>query len=232
MKSLTRKTMVGAALWLVLGLMSESTHADAWYRERGLASYYGKGFHGRKAADGERFSQNEMTAAHRQLPLGTKVMVENRNTGEQVEVKITDRGPYADRKRRIIDLSKAAADSIGLVEQGVGPVQVVITEEAAKQTKRPEEEVMYEVQVGAFEYQDHAQAVLEQIQDWFPKAYMTPRQGPEGVYYRVRVGPFTDKAAAQRIASGLTRGGHRVFLDEVPETALPPEAPPLSSSTQ
>jgi rare lipoprotein A len=72
-----------------------------------------------------------MTAAHRHLPLGTKVMVENRATGEQVEVKITDRGPYADPKRRIIDLSKAAADSIGLVEPGVGPVQVGITEEAA-----------------------------------------------------------------------------------------------------
>jgi rare lipoprotein A len=229
MKPYTRKVIMRAGLWLTLGLTSNFAYADDWYRQHGLASYYGKGFHGRKAADGERFSQNEMTAAHRRLPLGTKVMVENRATGEQVEVKITDRGPYVDKKRRIIDLSKAAADSIGLVEQGVGPVRVVITEESAKQTKRPDEEVMYEVQVGAFEYQDHAQAVLEQVQDWFPKAYMTPRQGPEGTYYRVRVGPFTDKAAAQRIASGLTRGGHRVFLDEVPETALSPEAPPPSS---
>jgi hypothetical protein len=58
--------------------------------------------------------------------------------------------------------------------------------------------------------------------------YIAPRQGPESTYYRVRVGPFTDKAAAQRIASGLTRGGHRVFLDEVPETKLPPDAPPPS----
>jgi rare lipoprotein A len=197
-----------------------------------LASYYGKGFHGRKAADGEPFSQNEMTAAHRKLPLGTKVMIENRDTGEHVEVKIADRGPYADPKHRIIDLSKAAADSIGLVEQGVGPVRVVITEEAAKQKKNPEESLLYEVQVGAFEHEDHAQAVLEQAQNWFPKAYIAPRQGPEGTYYRVRVGPFTDKAAAQRSASGLTRGGHRVFLDEVPETALPPEAPPPSAGSK
>jgi rare lipoprotein A len=212
--------------------MGEFAYADDWYREHGLASHYGKGFHGRKAADGDRFSQNEITAAHRQLPLGTKVMVANPNTGEQVEVKITDRGPYVDKKRRIIDLSKAAADSVGLVEAGVAPVRIVVTEEAAKQTKRPEEEVMYEVQVGAFEDHDQAQAVLEQVQDWFPKAYLAPRQGPEGAYYRVRVGPFTDKAAAQRIASGLTRGGHRVFLDEVPETALPPEAPPPSTGAK
>ena len=83
---------------------------------------------------------------------------------------------------------------------------------------------MYEVQVGAFEHQGHAQAVLAQVRDWFHRAYLTPRQGPDGLYDRVRVGPFTDKAAAQR--PGLTRGGHRVLLDDVPETALPPAAPP------
>src|SRR4029434_11072951 len=194
----TRQVIAGAGLWLGLGMIGDIAHADDWYREHGLASYYGKGFHGRKAADGEPFSQNEMTAAHRKLPLGTKVMIENRDTGEQAEVKITDRGPYADPKHRIIDLSKAAADSVGLVEAGVAPVRIVVTEEAAKHTKRPEEDVMYEVQVGAFEDHDQAQAVLEQVQDWFPKAYLAPRQGPEGAYYRVRVGPFTDKAAAQR----------------------------------
>jgi rare lipoprotein A len=194
----TRQLIAGAGLWLGLGMIGVCAYADDWYREHGLASYYGKGFHGRKAADGEPFSQNEMTAAHRKLPLGTKVMIENRDTGEHVEVKIADRGPYADPKHRIIDLSKAAADSIGLVEQGVGPVRVVITEEAAKQKKNPEESLLYEVQVGAFEHEDHAQAVLEQAQNWFSKAYIAPRQGPEGTYYRVRVGPFTDKAAAQR----------------------------------
>jgi rare lipoprotein A len=232
MMPFTRQVIAVAGLGLGLGLAGEFAHADDWYREHGLASYYGKGFHGRKAADGERFSQNEMTAAHRQLPLGTKVLVENRDTGEQVEVKITDRGPYADPKRRIIDLSKAAADSVGLVEAGVAPVRVVVTEEAAQRKKSPDESLVYEVQVGAFEDHDQAQAVLEQVRDLFPKAYIAPRQGPDGAYYRVRVGPFTDKAVAQRIASGLTRGGHRVFLDEVPETALPPEAPPPSPGSK
>ena len=214
--------------YMGLWLMGNAVQADPWYREHGMASYYGKGFHGRKTASGERFSQNEMTAAHRRLPLGTKVLVENRQTGEQAEVKITDRGPYADKKRRIIDLSKAATDSIGLVEQGVAPVRIVVTEEAASQQKSPDEEVVYEVQVGAFEQREQAAVVLEQVQDWFPKAYMAPRQGPAGEYYRVRVGPLTTKEEAQKIAAGLKRGGHRVFLDEVPETALPPEAPPPS----
>jgi rare lipoprotein A len=223
-----------AALGVCLGLwlVGNAVQADPWHREQGTASYYGKGFDGRRTASGERFSQNEMTAAHRHLPLGTKVMVENPETGEQAEVKITDRGPYADKKRRIIDLSKAAANSIGLVEQGVAAVRVVVTEEAANQQKSPDEQVFYEVQVGAFAQGEQAAAVLEQVQDWFPQAYIAPRQGPAGEYYRVRVGPFSNKEEAQKIANRLQRGGHRVFLDEVPETALPPEAPQPSPGSK
>jgi rare lipoprotein A len=220
-RRLTAVFGVCLGLWLAGGLVQ----ADTWYQEQGMASHYGQGFQGRKTASGERFSQNEMTAAHRRLPLGTKVMIENPETGEQAEVKITDRGPYADKKRRIIDLSKAAADSIGLVEPGVAPVRVVVTDQAATQKKSPEEEVLYEVQVGAFAQGEQAAAVLEQVQDWFPKAYIAPRHGPAGEYYRVRVGPFTSKEAAQNIANALKRGGHHVFLDEVPEKSLPPEAP-------
>jgi rare lipoprotein A len=151
-------------------------------------------------------------------------MVESLETGAQVEVKITDRGPDADKKHRIIDLSKAAADSIGLVEPGVAPVRVIVTEAAADQQKNPEGDVVYEVQVGAFEQHAQAEAVLAQVQVWFPKAYMAPRQGPGGAYYRMRVGPFTSKEAAQKIANALKHGGHHIFLDEVPETTLPPEA--------
>jgi rare lipoprotein A len=213
-------------LWAGLELFSAAARADPWYSERGLASWYGKEFHGKKTASGERFSPQDMTAAHRRLPLGSKVMVENLETGDKTEVKITDRGPYADPKRRIIDLSKAAADSIGLVEQGVARVRVTVTEgPPAAQKSRDDEETFFEVQVGAFEDADAANAVLEQVKPWFPEAYIAPRQGPAGEYYRVRVGPFSTKAEAEPVARALKRGGHRVFLDEVPESALPPEAP-------
>jgi rare lipoprotein A len=193
--------------------------------ERGLASFYGKEFQGKKTASGERFSPTDMTAAHRKLPLGTKVMVENLETGEKTEVKIIDRGPYADTKRRIIDLSKAAANSIGLVEQGVGPVRVTVTEGPAKTQKASEdEETYFEVQVGAFEHGEQAQTVLGQVKPWYPDAYIAARDGPLGEYYRVRIGPFKTEKEAERIATGLKRGGHRVFLDEVPESALSEEA--------
>lgn len=209
----------------MLGASIVTTAADPWYTEKGLASYYSIGFDGKKTASGDRFSPKEMTAAHRKLPLGTKVMVENLETGEKVEVKITDRGPYADTRRRIIDLSKAAADSIGIVEQGVAPVRVTITERSPEAQKAHEDEAtFFEVQVGAFEAGEQAYAVLEQVKAWFPEAYIAPRDGPAGEYYRVRVGPFQSKQEAQRIANALKRGGHRVFLDEVPESALPEEA--------
>src|SRR5262245_10721723 len=159
-------------LYAVLVLLSARVQAESWYSERGLASYYDKEFQGKKTANGERFSPKEMTAAHRNLPLGTKVMVENLETGAKTEVKITDRGPYADMKHRIIDLSKAAADSIGLVEQGVGHVRVTVTEASPDAKKSSQNEAIYfEVQVGAFEDDEQAEMVLQQVKPWFPKAY-------------------------------------------------------------
>jgi len=203
--------------------VSGQGHADHWYAEQGEASWYGKQFDGRKTADGDRFSQQEMTAAHRTLPLGTKVMVENLQTGEQAEVKITDRGPYAQPKRRIIDLSRAAANSIGIVQRGTKPVRVVVTEKAPPPKKS--EEVFYEVQVGAFEDSAQAQTVLDLVRERFPAAYIAPRQGPSGRYYRVRVGPFATEEEAKKVANALQREGHRIFLDEIPASAAPPQAP-------
>lgn len=227
-KNLLRGVLVG--VYSVLGLLSDGLQADPWHSEKGLASHYGKEFQGKKTASGERFSPSDMTAAHPKLPLGTKVIVENMETGEKSEVKITDRGPYADPKRRIIDLSKAAANSIGLVEQGVGPVRVTVTEKPAEAQKTsPYEATFFDVQVGAFEEGEEAQQVLSQLQPWFQEAYLAPRDGPAGEYYRVRIGPFRAKEDAQQIASALKRGGHHVFLDEVPENAIPKEAPPAAT---
>ena len=89
--------------------------------QSGKASWYGPGFHGKRTASGETFNTNEMTAAHRTLPFGTKVRVVNKKTGKSVVVRINDRGPYA--HGRVIDLSRASAQAIGI--SGVGTVEVV-----------------------------------------------------------------------------------------------------------
>ncbi|HAO31473.1 MAG TPA: septal ring lytic transglycosylase RlpA family protein [Candidatus Competibacter sp.] len=88
----------------------------------GTASWYGPGFHGRTTASGERFNQNQLTAAHRRLPLGTRVKVTNLQNGRKIEVRINDRGPY--RGGRIIDLSKAAAKRLAMHSSGVARVRV------------------------------------------------------------------------------------------------------------
>ena len=88
----------------------------------GVASWYGPGFEGRKTASGERFNSQDMTAAHRSLPLGSHVTVTNLDNGKSVRVRINDRGPYI--RGRSIDLSRGAARQIGLEKRGVGRVRV------------------------------------------------------------------------------------------------------------
>ena len=92
--------------------------------QRGLASWYGPGFAGRRSANGEIFNPELLTAAHRYLPFGTMVEVVNVSTGSSVVVRITDRGPFI--HNRVIDLSAAAARTIGLLGAGVGPVELRI----------------------------------------------------------------------------------------------------------
>jgi rare lipoprotein A (peptidoglycan hydrolase) len=118
---------IALAARTALGLASVQLTAHPSAREqRGWASWYGPGFAGQPTASGERFSPLALTAAHRSWPLGTQARVTNVETGQQVEVTINDRGPFADPERRVIDLSRAAAQRIGLGRQGVGPVRVTI----------------------------------------------------------------------------------------------------------
>jgi peptidoglycan lytic transglycosylase len=100
--------------------------AQPVYVQQGMASWYGPGFQGRKTASGERFDQHDLTAAHKKLPLGTRAMVTNLANGRMVEVEINDRGPYVGG--RILDLSKAAADQLGMKHAGTTPVRLVVTQ--------------------------------------------------------------------------------------------------------
>ncbi len=91
---------------------------------RGIASWYGHEFNRRRTASGVRFNTHEMMAAHRTLPFGTKVLVTNLENHKSCVVEITDRGPY--ERGRIIDLSYAAAEKIGMAQSGVAPVQLEV----------------------------------------------------------------------------------------------------------
>jgi rare lipoprotein A (peptidoglycan hydrolase) len=93
------------------------------HKEVGTASWYGSSFQGRETANGETFDQNAMTAAHPSLPMGTKAKVTNLENGKKVEVRINDRGPYADD--RVIDLSSRAAKKLGMKEDGTAEVKII-----------------------------------------------------------------------------------------------------------
>ncbi|HSV97921.1 MAG TPA: septal ring lytic transglycosylase RlpA family protein [Spirochaetota bacterium] len=92
--------------------------------QTGMASWYGREFHGRMTASGERFDMKALTAAHRTLPFGTTVTVRNLDNGEIVKVRINDRGPY--RKNRILDLSYAAAKQLNMLPEGEAKVGIVV----------------------------------------------------------------------------------------------------------
>ena len=99
----------------VLGCSLGSTLASAEETKplgKGVASWYGPGFHGKRTANGEKFNTRALTAAHKSLPFGSRVRVTNERTGRSVVVRINDRGPYA--HGRVIDLSKAAAEAVGI----------------------------------------------------------------------------------------------------------------------
>ncbi|MGQ0593868.1 MAG: septal ring lytic transglycosylase RlpA family protein [Gammaproteobacteria bacterium] len=107
------------------------------FEQVGVASWYGPGFHGRETANGEVYNQNAITAAHRSLPLGTRAQVTNLENGKSIEVRINDRGPYVGK--RVIDLSRAAAGRLGMVDEGT--VSVKIEADAAPNTKTDGSEV-------------------------------------------------------------------------------------------
>ena len=113
------------ALTVAAAAFAMATFGDAYVADakasggsRGMASWYGPGFHGKRTASGERFHANALTAANKTLPFGSQVRVTNERTGRSVVVRINDRGPYA--HGRVIDLSKAAAQAVGI--SGVGRV--------------------------------------------------------------------------------------------------------------
>ena len=97
--------------------------------ERGQASWYGPRFHGRRTASGERYDQHALTAAHKTLPFGTMVRVRSLVTGRQVDVRVTDRGPFV--RGRIIDVSRAAAEALGMMGLGVKQVSLHIIDSAS-----------------------------------------------------------------------------------------------------
>ena len=174
----------------------------------GIASWYGPKFHGRRTASGEVFDMHQLTAAHRTLPLGSWVQVTNLENGRSIQVRVNDRGPFV--KGRIIDLSYAAAQSLGMARQGlarvsVSPLQVLPPRPAGRPSA-------YSLQVGAFSAEGNAVTVKSRLDEVISGAYISKVSVDGQTYYRVRVGNFDNREAARRVALRLATHGYTVVL--------------------
>jgi rare lipoprotein A len=180
--------------------------------ERGIASWYGHPFHGRRTASGEVYDMHRLTAAHKTLPFGTLVEVTNLANRERVVVRVTDRGPFV--RGRVIDLSYEAAKRIGMIGPGTARVElrVVGTDTAppvvAEAPKVAPPGSGFTVQVGAFQERQRAEAVRSEL----ARQYADVVVRSDGVWHRVQVGEFQRREAADELRGELASLGFTALV--------------------
>ncbi len=180
------------------------------FRQRGIASWYGTKFHGRRTSSGEPYDMYAMTAAHKTLPLPTWVRVTNLENGRSVVVKVNDRGPF--HEGRIIDLSYAAAAKLGVLAKGTAPVEIValIPGEASSATTRerrdPPNDHGHFLQAGAFSSLPNARSLQRRLQ----RLHDVPVAiREEGGLHKVIVGPLQAQAELEDLSRLLEAWGIR-----------------------
>jgi len=184
----------------------------AGYVERGIASWYGRKFHGHRTSSGETYDMYGMTAAHTRLPLPTYVQVTNLKNGRTVVVKVNDRGPF--HPNRLIDLSYAAAKKLGIVETGTGLVEVRAIDPRNGRTPAKPAVTRHQVpvryglylQVGAFSSRTNAENLRRRLDDFGTVAIQRVGQRHKSLY-RVRIGPLGSVEEADRLAERLIAAG-------------------------
>ena len=170
----------------------------------GVASWYGKDFHGKPTSSGEIYDMYQLTCAHNTLPLGTMVMVTNLDNGRSVELKVNDRGPFV--KERVIDLSYAAAQILGMWEKGTAYVKVEVIGPLIEQIQR------FTLQVGSFIDEANAQKLADQLRKSFENVYVATMETLTQKYHRVRIGQFETRESALTTAEKLSQMGYKVLV--------------------
>jgi len=196
----------------VLGKWYQPLPHARGFGQCGIASWYGKKFHGRKTSNGETYDMYGISAAHKTLPLGTYVWVRNLQNNRELKVRINDRGPFV--KDRIIDLSYGAAEKLGIVESGTAPVELVaLGIEEGSNTPLDYYKGNFTFQVGAFRSRENADRLKSQLNEKYENAHIAVFNNGEEVFYRVRVGKYTDLKAAEAFEKVLIDDGYEgVFV--------------------
>ncbi len=169
------------------------------FHQRGLASWYGKKFHGNKTSNGETYDMYKVSAAHKTLPFDTYVRVHNLANGKELDVRINDRGPFV--RGRIIDLSYEAAKQLGIVGPGTALVEIAALGTAIKPKVKNAAETSYKpvdyyngnftFQVGAFLERQNAEKLKAKLDQKYKNAHIATFDNGSETFYRVRVGKFS-----------------------------------------
>lgn len=198
--------------------------------EVGMASWYGRPYHGRTTSNGETYDMNKLTAAHLTLPFDTMVRVTNVSNGRSVDLRINDRGPFL--KNRVIDVSRAAARRLDMIAAGTAEVRVEVIAAPGAQPQPAQTPALAEtpaavascgestraVQTGAFRDPDNAARALAGLSSRFPDARILATDKPSGRLHRVVV-PVPDAAAAQRTLEQLEEDGVDGFVTRISSPA-------------
>lgn len=182
------------------------------FRQNGIASWYGRKFHGRKTSNGETYNMYGATAAHKTLPMNTHLLVENLENGHKIIVRINDRGPFV--KNRIIDLTYFGANKLGMLKKGTARVRLTALGEAVKISRggqKVERFLPYRnfkkgdffVQVGAFTRKANANRLKENLLSQGYKAISRFYKTDSNSFFRVQVRAGRTLAAAHRIETRL-----------------------------
>lgn len=181
------------------------------YVAEGVASWYGADFHGHKTSNGETYNMHAMTAAHKTLPMGVYVRVRNLRNDREAVVRINDRGPFV--KGRLIDLSYAAANQLGVAGPGTAPVRVEALGEQVRDSQGqiryrplPSYDIgSYAVQLGAFALAENARRFAAELKDRFGASDIQQGMVNGQRYYRVRAGRYGSLEAAEAARSNFER---------------------------
>ena len=200
--------VVVLSIVLVSGCRARQNYVPEGIAQTGIASWYGPEFHGKSTSSKEIYDMNDLTAAHKTLPLGTFVMVTNLSNGRAVTVRINDRGPFA--KDRVIDLSYAAAKALDMIGPGTAPVRI----DVLKNISPPASSQQFSVQVGSFVVRENALALRRELEKNYADVYVSPYETTRQIYYRVRLKAETRQAAEAIARSLLGKGYTGIVFEE------------------
>jgi rare lipoprotein A len=184
------------------------------FKQKGIASWYGKDFHGKRTSNGEIYDMHAKTAAHKTLPLGTIVRVRNLKNHREIDVRINDRGPFV--RGRIIDLSYTAAKHLDIVGPGTAPVEVIalgVENSGGSKKKRTYASADYysgnfTVQVGSFKDRHNAERLKRQLQKKYGDIRIVPFSRGRETYFRVWVGKYRSLSKTEAVERDLIRNGY------------------------